>query len=1273
MTTTDQCPSTTKGEKQRPGRAELAGTTRSLMTTGGAGAPRLWRSAGELADTPEFREYLEREFPAGASELSKTTDSESRRDFLKLMGASLALAGAATIPGCRRPDDKILAFGREVPEEVVPGKSLYYATSMALPGGGAEGLLVETHEGRPTKVEGNPLHPTNQGRSSTWAQASVLGLYDPDRMKSPSFVNPTRGRLEATWDDFKIWSVRHFARLDESKGEGLAFIASKRTGPSFEAMKARVLRRWPRAAWVSYDALHTPGAAKGSEIAFGSPVREVLHLDKARVILSLDRDFLQNAAWGESGALPNARGFASTRRPETSADEMSRLYVVESSFSVTGAQADHRLKLAPSRVSAFALALARAILKDMPSAGKLFEAVRGVEFTPGPDINEAFVNACADDLRKARESRGALVVAGPSQPPEIHALAHAINAALDSVGSVVTLIPMGPEEAGDSTGQVTDLIKRLNAGAVDTVVCLSANPVYDAPGSSGDFASAFAKATTRITLTVEATETADASTWALNGTHYLESWGDSESLDGTVAPVQPMIAPLYEPAMSDLELLALLSMSRAEVATAAVIAGGMTPDAAKRDFGLSADEAAQIAKELDAVNAKVGDATRSKEVAQDAARRANPAVMKANGYDIVRAVWKERFGEDGFEKKWRRALHDGVLAGSAPDPAKVSCDFGRVGAAVGSMPKLAGVPTKDSLEVRFQSSFVGDGRFAGIPWLQELPEVGTRNVWDNPALLSPRTAAELGLTPDALTDKLPDGQVATFTVGGKTISAPVWLLPGMAEHTVIMTVGYGRRVSGRVGDGVGVDVNPVRPAGAMWARGVTVSAATGEYPISSTQQHWSLEGRTSIVRAVDLPAYQKFHKEGGYARHPIYGTKEPINFAERLGELAHTPPNMSAYENPYNASKGNAAPGSLYTKRPQWGMTIDLSTCTGCGSCTIACQAENNIPVVGKREVQKGRSMHWIRVDRYFSTFNTHDSQDQVIAEPDEMLHQPVACVHCENAPCETVCPVNATVHGPEGLNYMTYNRCIGTRYCANNCPYKVRRFNFFEYGKLKFNGDYLGRELVQKIAPDRGGVTGSGAFNKININFIPPRLREKIDQIERMQKNPNVTVRMRGVMEKCTYCIQRINAARIETKLHDLGDIPDGFFQVACQQACPSDSIVFGDLLDPESRVGKAVKSDRSYALLGYLDTRPRTSHLIKVRNPNPRLVSESRKQSWEDPFAHHAEGHGAGEGGGDHGGGETGKGGGHAFRVEPGRRREDAGYALSLNVLGVGAGVHA
>ena len=1209
----DQCPSTIKGENRKPSKAELAGTARTLGDERGSFGSRTWRSIDELADTPEFRDFLQREFPAGASELDRAPEGESRRDFLKIMGASVALAGAATIPGCRQPDHKILTYSKDVPEEVIPGRPLYYATSMPLPGGGAEGLLVETHEGRPTKIEGNPLHPVNRGKSSVWAQASVLGLYDPDRLVNPIFKNPTRGRLQATWDDFRTWAAEHFAKYDENKGEGLAFIVDKKTSPTRDAVKARLLQRWPKATWVSYDPVEAPAIAAGSAAAFGEPMRELLSLDKAKVIVSLDRDFV-DARSGEPGGLVQARGFAATRLADAPTSEMSRLYVIESGFSNSGASADHRVRLAPSRISVFAAMLAQQVLsrKAQPGSKVLVDAVNEMKPAAGSDFDAALVDAVAQDLMDNAHKGAAVVVAGASQPAWVHALAHAMNAALGSAGTCISYLPMGEEEARSGVEQLKAIAPKLSAGEVSTLVTIGANPVYDAPhslfGAEG-FGAAYAKVGATVFLGVEASETAAASTWSLNGTHFLECWGDCEAIDGTVSPIQPMIAPLYDGAMSEIELLTLLMSD-------------------------------------DRVNAK------------------------PDGHEIVRSVFQARLGADGFEKAWRRALQDGVVPGSTRTGDRAEINYAGLTKLVASAAEsvaTAAAPSAQSIEAVFSVSHVGDGRFANYAWLQELPEPGTRTVWDNPALMSPSTAAELGLAEDVdgkfYTEKFPAGRMASFTVGGKTVELPVWLLPGMADNTVIFTVGYGRRVAGRVAEGVGFDVYPLLPAGERTARAVKVERANGSYPISSTQNHWSMQDRTSIVRAADKPAWAKHGGEEIESRHEIYGTTQKLNFAERLGELSHTPPNIGAYDNPLSRSKGDANPANVgpdgkppaFAVGPQWGMTIDLSTCTGCGTCTIACQAENNIPVVGKKEVQKGREMSWIRVDRYFTG---HDMNN-----PDEMLHQPVACVHCENAPCETVCPVNATVHGPEGINYMTYNRCMGTRYCANNCPYKVRRFNFFEYGKLKFNGDYYGKSLVEKVAPERGGVNGSNDFNKININLIPPRLREKLDQIERMQKNPDVTVRMRGVMEKCSYCIQRINAARVESKLHNLPGIPDGFFQAACQQACPSNSIIFGDILDKNSAVAKSRASGRSYGLLGYLNTRPRTSYLLKVRNPNPRLVSDERRHSWEDPFHHGHDSH-------DH---SQDEGGGHAFRFEKRRRAEDKGYALSLNVLGDQAGVHA
>jgi molybdopterin-containing oxidoreductase family iron-sulfur binding subunit len=1235
--TQDQCPSTVSGEKRQPSKAErLAMAATAGHAAGTVNGQRVWRSMDEAADAPEFREFLEREFPAGASELSRAEDEdatdtggESRRTFLKLMGASAALAGAATIPGCRRPEHKILTYSREVPEEIIPGKPLFYATSWARPDGGAEGLLVETHEGRPTKLEGNPLHPVNRGRISTWALASILSLYDPDRLKFPIYDNPARGQIEATWDDFRAWCKDTLPQHTADQGAGLAFIADTHDSPTREAMRARVKAKWPNATWVYWNPMIDRAAANGTAMAFGSPRHEVLDISKAntRVVVALDRDFLSR----EANEVPNQRMFAAARRAPKPIkdssrrdpnDQMVRLYAVESTYSLTGSMADHRLRLSPSNVSAFAVALAKFLLPKLgdPQAQALASALGDAD--AGGTFDQNFLEACARDLLDAANRGKSLIVAGPSQPAIVHALAAAMNTALGNVGKSVRYAPMADAFAADGVAGLASLTAAMNAGTIKTVVCLETNPVYDAPGDLG-FAEAFAKVPSRITLSVEASETAAASTWTLNAAHYLESWGDTRTMDGAIAPVQPMIAPLYAPAMSQIELLAVL---------------------------LDNDPAARV-----------------------------------DGYDLVRATWREVFGVTGFERLWRRALHDGLVASTVNQIEPTAANMGAVAGAL-----AAGAAQIKSSHGKLQGVLavgqVYDGRFANNAWLQELPDTGTRVVWDNPALMSPATATALGLEPEYFRSDRPSdvytkqtypaGRMANFTIAGKTVSVPVWVMPGMADDTVIFTAGYGRNIAGRVGDGVGFNVYPLRSSGAssMALGDVTAALGEGSHDIASTQNHWTMESRTSIVRAVDVEAWHRFGATTIDRADSKYNTVAALNFAERLGELSHTPPNVSIYVNPYNRSQTDPTPEvdvnkpdhrgdpskAPFAVSPQWGMTIDQNACTGCGACTIACQAENNIPVVGKKEVMKGREMAWIRVDRYF----TGDD----INNPSQMLHQPVACVHCENAPCEVVCPVNATVHGPEGHNYMTYNRCIGTRYCANNCPYKVRRFNFFDYGVTKFNGDYYGKDLVESVAPDRNGITGSGTHNLVNPNLIPPRLREKVDQISRMQKNPNVTVRSRGVMEKCTYCIQRTNAAKIECKLHDLYGkngvgIPDGFVQTACQQACPSDAIVFGDILDPSSSVSATRGDGRSYGLLNYLNTRPRTSHMLKLFNPNPELCDADRKHGWDDPF--HGHGGGVhGEGHDDHGHGAD----GHAvapFRFDATKRRMDKGYVGSLGVL--------
>ena len=1191
MSNLDQCPSTKETTEIPTNAAKL----------GRVSGKKYWRSLDEYAGTSEFKEFVDREFPSGASMLAEPT----RRNFVKIMGAGFAIAGAATIPGCRRPDRKILPYSKNVPEDVIPGRALFYTTALALPGGGVEGLLIETQTGRPTKVEGNPLHPNNQGKTSAFAQASVLGLYDPDRLKFPVYDNPTRGKIDATWDDFAKWQKSHFAQFDATNGKGLAFIVEKKSSPSRQRMINLVKARWPRAQIVYWNPAESRGAIDGSQIAFGSAHSVSYDFSDAKRVVSIASDFMVQGP----EALKNARTFASTRKVLKAGDEMSRLYSIEAKPTSVGSLADHRFRVSPSEIHNFTVALSKAVFSQtgVNASGLEAGSVGGMSHE---DIAEI-----AKDLV---EHRGhAVVVPGDDLSPEDWALCMAMNSALGAMNHQVAVYRMPSELAGNSNEELASLTAELNAGHIDTLVTIDSNPVYDAPGSLG-FGEAFAKAKTTITHCVGMSETEQVSTWSLNGTHYLESWGDAVALDGTVSIVQPMIAPLYEPSLSDIELFAML-------------------------------------------------ASKGDEEADD-------------GHTIVRDTWAKMgngsVGSESFEKSWKRSLHDGLKAG--PD-AQVAGDVKMSSVLMAAARAGTSVaPGQGSMDVIFYTTNYNNGQCANNGWLQELPEFGPSVVWDNPILMSPNTAKSLGVLPehswqdefDPYTkQQMPQAQKITITLDGQTMTGAAWILPGMADNTLGIKLGYGRKLVGKVGYSVGHNTYAIKPAsGGMVTRGATVKKAKGTYTISSTQNHWSLEGRHSLVRAMDKVWWDKYGDEERLVKDAVYGNESStLNAAEMIGEMGHAPPNVSIYKNPQNDSYRDPDPTKLhhndalnrdvpprFTQGPQWGMSIDMNSCMGCNVCTVACQSENNIPIVGKSEVAKGREMQWIRMDRYYIGDDLND--------PDEVIVQPVACVHCENAPCETVCPVNATVHGDEGTNDMAYNRCIGTRYCANNCPYKVRRFNFFDYGVAKFNGG-LNPEYTTKMAADKFEET-IAKDRTFNQNFIPPRLRKKLDEITKMQFNPDVTVRSRGVMEKCTFCIQRIHQARQDVKIKGIwkdedqvGPIPDGFFNVACQQACPSDAISFGDILDPESRVSQEKESGRSYLLLGYLNTRPRTTYMMRVRNPN-----EAIRHFEHDPFDH--EGHGGSEGG--HESEENEGHGEHASAfIDRTKKFIDDGYSMSLKVL--------
>ncbi len=980
----------------------------------GGGPRRYWKSLDELADAPAFLEFLHREFPEQASTFE---DPKGRREFLTLMGASLALAGLTACT--KQPTEKILPYVRQ-PEGLVPGRPLFFATA-AGHDGYARGILVESHEGRPTKVEGNPDHPQSLGATDVFGQAHVLGLYDPDRSNTVLYIGEDR-----TWADFRSALGDALSAQKAKGGAGLRFLTGRVTSPTLAAQLSSLLAAFPAARWVSWEPATRDNTRAGAVLAFGEPVEPQHHLDRADVVLCLDADFVCGA---HPAGLRLVREFASRRKVDPAKPEMNRLYVVEGSPTSTGAVADHRLALRSSEIEGFARAVAAGL--GLPVAG---------------GVAHPWVAPLVADLKRAGAS--AVVIAGEPQPPAVHAIAHAINEALGAVGRTVTYGAPAEAAPGGEAEAFAALVNDMRSGAVEVLVVLGSNPAYAAPADL-DFASALDKVPLRAHHGLYLDETAERCHWHVPASHPLESWGDLRAADGTASIVQPLIAPLYS-TFSEIELVASLS-------------GG-----------------------------------------------------EPRGYEVVRAHWQAQLGQADFEKRWNRALNDGVVAGTTPEPKAVKVRSG-------DWAQAPARPPASGLEIAFRmDACVHDGRFANLGWLQELPRPLTKITWDNVALVSPRTAATLGGVKTEERGRGHYTEVAELRIGGRKVEAPLWVLPGQAEGTVTVHLGFGRRRAGRVGTGVGFDAYALRTSQAPWSASGLEVVKTGEIArIACTQDHWTIDSKAHeeaekrhVVRAVTLAEL---------ARNPRAAQEEPE-------------PDLSMY--PRYRYEGHA-----------WGMTIDMSACVGCNACVVACQAENNIPVVGKDQVARGREMHWIRVDRYY----------RGSPEDPETYHQPIPCQQCESAPCEVVCPVTATVHSEEGLNDMVYNRCVGTRYCSNNCPYKVRRFNFL---------------LFQ--------------------DWTTPTFK--------MMRNPEVTVRSRGVMEKCTYCVQRISRARIDAK-NEGRPIMDGEVATACEAACPARAITFGDVNDPASRVARLKKSERNYGLLTELQTRPRTTYLAAVRNPNPEI----------------------------------------------------------------------
>ena len=976
---------------------------------------KYWQSLEELADSPEFDAYVRREYP---SQTGVLIDPVSRRSFMKLMGASLGLAGLAACTV--QPKEDVIPYVRQ-PEELMPGEPLYFATAMPR-SGGALGLLVRSNMGRPTKIEGNPDHPASLGATDVLAQGEILQIYDPDRSKAVNHLGDI-----AEWGDFVTAMIGQAGLMGSTKGDGIRFLTESTTSPSFGAMMQGILADNPQAKWHQFE----PARGNGQFNAVGASNVEY-RFDKADRVLSLDSDFMM----GASTSVRYARDWAERRKVSASSADMSRFYMIETTVSTTGANADNRIGVRPSEFEGVVAALASALGVGGATGGQLISR------------QQTFVNAIAKDLRSM--TGRSIVIAGEWQSPYVHYLAQQMNAALGNVGQTVFYSAAVEANPTDHLASITELAQDMAAGKVKSLFILGGvNPVYSAPADL-NFVQAMAKVPFIVHHGLFYDETAEHSHWHVPAAHFLESWDDVKAHDGTASIVQPLIAPLYN------------GKTAAEVLT-----------------------------------------TFTK----------NPNL---SAYEIVRNYWTNGSKSPDVESKWRRALNDGIIPNTAGTPA-------------GAAPAAAKAPTASitpaqGFDIVFRPDpSIYDGRYANNGWLQEVPKPLTTMTWDNAILVSKATAKKLKLHNTLQFEGSEfNVDVVHIEVGGLSVNGPCWIVPGQPDDTFTLFLGYGREKAGHVGNGVGFNAGRVRTTKNYWfATGAKVTKKDQKYPLAAAQTHFTMEDRDP-VRAIDFPAFKKnldyVHQEDG---------------KDWLAQ----------------PSKDNSLfPRYQYTGYA-WGMVIDLNSCISCNSCVVACVAENNIPVVGKENVLRHREMQWIRIDRYYTG----------AAEDPESYFQPVPCQQCEMAPCELVCPVDATAHSSEGLNDMTYNRCVGTRYCSNNCPYKVRRFNFL---------------LFQ--------------------DWTTPQFK--------MARNPDVSVRSRGVMEKCTYCVQRIQEAKIHAE-KEQRRVRDGDIVTACESACPTDAIVFGDINDPASRVARLKTDSRNYALLGDLNTQPRTTYLGVVRNPNPEI----------------------------------------------------------------------
>ncbi|MEP1094633.1 MAG: TAT-variant-translocated molybdopterin oxidoreductase [Cyclobacteriaceae bacterium] len=1002
-----------------------------------------WKGLEQLEATPDFQERSAKEFPEYLPINGNEEGDPTRRDFLKMMGFGMA---AVSLAACEAPVRKAIPYVNK-PVDVDPGVANYYASTYSM-GNDYCSVVVKTREGRPIKIEGNSLSKVSGGGTTTQVEASILSLYDEQRLK-----NPKIGEEDTTWEEL---DNRIKAELGSNSGKTV-IVSYSNCSPSTQRAVDALNAKYGNVEWVQYDPLSMSGLLDAYEVATGSRALPVHDFSKAKTIVSFGADFLGN--WPNQAM--NNRQFASSRKLSDDKKEMSRLYSFESNLSLTGSNADYRDPIKPSQEGLYVANLYNLLAQK---AGTNAVGVPKVEST-------VVLEKAASDLWNSKES--SLVLSG-SNDPSVQKMVIAINDLLGAYGTTIDASRTNNTRKGDDNA-FSNFVNDLKQGQVGAVLFYNCNPVYDHPMGS-DISGSIGKAKTSISTTDRNDETTAIAKYLAPDHHYLESWNDFEPITGQLSLSQPTISNIFN-----------------------------TRQAQESFLRWSDNEDSY--------------------------------------YDFIRSGWTSLSSGD-FDGFWDQCLHDGVFenenAGSA---LSINLDVTVVATEVKNNSK----PSSGTELVLYANYSVGDGIQANNPWLQEMPDPITKACWDNYLTVPLKYAKENGLDYESGRMK---AKLVTLSVNGSSIQVPVIPQPGQAEGTVGLALGYGRTNAGKVADNLGVNAyNFVgnSAAGLVYnTSGVSLSGSEGEYQVAQTQTSQTYAGRETVIQETVLKDYQKDPQAGRYFPEisTADGKKKP--YAISLWK-------DHKYDNHH------------------WGMTVDLNSCTGCGTCTIACQTENNIPVVGKQEVLNRREMHWIRIDRYYSSTA---SDKEKAAENPEVTFQPMMCQHCNAAPCETVCPVAATTHSTEGLNMMAYNRCVGTRYCANNCPYKVRRFNWFKYH-------------------DNAQFDTNTAMN---------------NDLGKMVLNPDVTVRSRGVMEKCSFCVQRIQAGKLQAKKESRRP-EDGEITTACVKACPADALVFGDMKDPNSKIyqklkikekekGVEAKEPRAYHVLEELRVMPNVWYLTKVRN---------------------------------------------------------------------------